>query len=53
MSDCEKCWETPCRCGHDYKRWSIDDLRELLSAVKKVLKSKVARAKKQQKRKKP
>ena len=19
MSDCEKCWETPCCCGYDYK----------------------------------
>lgn len=20
MSDCAKCWETPCACGHDYMR---------------------------------
>jgi hypothetical protein len=19
MSDCEKCWETPCTCGWDYR----------------------------------
>ena len=22
MSDCIKCWETPCRCGYEYRKWS-------------------------------
>ena len=22
MSDCEKCWDTPCSCGWDYRNWS-------------------------------
>ena len=22
MSDCEKCWDTPCCCGWNYKKWS-------------------------------
>lgn len=21
LSDCPDCWETPCVCGNDYKRW--------------------------------
>jgi hypothetical protein len=21
MSDCEKCWETPCCCGYDYRKY--------------------------------
>ena len=22
MSDCVKCWDTPCSCGWDYRTWS-------------------------------
>jgi hypothetical protein len=21
MSDCEKCWDTPCECGWEYRKW--------------------------------
>lgn len=21
LSDCPKCWETPCACGHEYRNW--------------------------------
>lgn len=21
MSDCIKCWDSPCSCGHDYSTW--------------------------------
>ncbi len=21
LSDCDKCWSTPCSCGYDYKDW--------------------------------
>ncbi len=24
MSDCPKCWSTPCECGHDYDHRSIE-----------------------------
>ena len=39
MSDCLKCWETPCRCGYDYRDWSsesIEDLRAVLLKVKMI-----------------
>ncbi len=22
MSDCIKCWNTPCTCGYEYRMWS-------------------------------
>jgi len=37
LSDCVKCWETPCRCGHDYKDWSIKDLNDLITTLQRVL----------------
>lgn len=21
LSDCVKCWETPCICGHEFPKW--------------------------------
>jgi hypothetical protein len=32
MSDCEKCWETPCSCGWDYRNWTFS-ARVSLAAV--------------------
>jgi hypothetical protein len=32
MSDCPKCWETPCVCGHEYKNWK-PERREALAKV--------------------
>lgn len=33
MSDCPKCWETPCVCGHDYRRLSVERRISLAAAV--------------------
>ena len=33
MSDCIKCWETPCRCGYDYRNWSLESLKEFSSMI--------------------
>jgi len=33
MSDCPKCWETPCVCGHEYKSYSVKNKIELISAI--------------------
>ncbi len=33
LSDCSKCWDTPCRCGYGYLSWSekaIDDFIDTL-----------------------
>lgn len=37
MSDCIKCWDTPCRCGHDYQHWSEKDLVEQITMLQGVL----------------
>ena len=36
LSDCVKCWETPCRCGHDYRSWSVKELNELITTLQLV-----------------
>lgn len=42
MSDCVKCWETPCACGHDYKDWTEARLEAQIEMLKKVLEEKRA-----------
>lgn len=37
MSDCIKCWDTPCRCGHDYAHWSEKDLEAQIKMLQEVL----------------
>ena len=37
LSDCVKCWETPCVCGHDYKDWSEQRLEDHINMLKRVL----------------
>jgi hypothetical protein len=24
MSDCLKCWDTPCNCGYDYRDYNVE-----------------------------
>lgn len=33
LSDCDKCWETPCVCGHEYEKYSDEKLRAIAEAV--------------------
>lgn len=42
LSDCEKCWETPCECGYQYRLWSIEKLHEHIGVLQKVLVEKIA-----------
>ncbi len=32
MSDCIKCWDTPCTCGYGYRKLS-QEMRQALAAV--------------------
>ena len=36
MSDCEKCWETPCSCGHGYRDWSAERLQSQIDMLNQV-----------------
>jgi hypothetical protein len=33
MSDCAKCWDTPCQCGWGYRNWSANSREELAARV--------------------
>lgn len=33
LSDCEKCWDTPCTCGWDYRKYSKERLQTFVEAV--------------------
>lgn len=38
LSDCEKCWNTPCTCGYDYRTWSVKQLEQQIKMLQGVLK---------------
>jgi len=40
LSDCPKCWNTPCTCGYEYEDWSIERLQELIDILQQVIKEK-------------
>ena len=37
LSDCEKCWETPCVCGYTYKKWKTERIVELRDVLNKTI----------------
>ncbi len=37
MSDCEKCWDTPCTCGYEYRNWRVENLEKLIAVLQRVL----------------
>ncbi len=37
MSDCIKCWDTPCTCGYGYRDWSVERLRQQIAMLQQVL----------------
>ena len=36
MSDCERCWDTPCTCGWGYRDWSDERAADIIAAVVKM-----------------
>lgn len=36
LSDCVKCWDTPCRCGWNYRTWTKDALNEFIKILQNV-----------------
>lgn len=41
MSDCVKCWETPCSCGHDWNKRSFEYLIKTRNMLDKVIQEKM------------
>jgi hypothetical protein len=41
LSDCTKCWETPCICGHEYEYYTADSRIHLASVVLNIPKQEV------------
>jgi len=37
MSDCEKCWDTPCECGWEYRNWDKDRLIAMRGMLQKLI----------------
>lgn len=35
LHSCEKCWEIPCMCGYEYRKWSDKDVVELVEGILK------------------
>lgn len=37
LSDCPKCWDTPCICGHMYEQMPVETVRKIHEATGRVL----------------
>lgn len=33
LSDCEKCWDTPCHCGYEYRNYTNEAKIDLAAAI--------------------
>ena len=33
MSDCGRCWDTPCSCGWSFKNYTIETLAKYLASI--------------------
>jgi len=36
LSDCERCWDTPCRCGYNWRHYSSESINNLITTLQKV-----------------
>lgn len=35
LSDCEKCWDTPCTCGYEYRNYSEERIIDWIENILK------------------
>lgn len=33
LSDCPKCWETPCMCGYEYRNYTTEDMVKWIEGI--------------------
>lgn len=38
LSDCSKCWNTPCTCGWNYRKYSVSDLTKIRDMFDSIIK---------------
>ena len=43
MLNCEKCWDNPCTCGHQWEQAELSDLIHIRSVIDKVIAKKEGR----------
>ena len=36
LSDCSKCWDTPCSCGYGYLKWTETAIHKHIDMLTKV-----------------
>jgi len=41
LSDCIKCWDTPCECGWDYRDWTTGRLIEFRTMIETIIRYKI------------
>lgn len=44
LSDCPRCWDTPCTCGYEYKNWSKEARLNQASVILGIHKSMIENA---------
>jgi hypothetical protein len=42
LSDCVKCWDTPCSCGYGYRSWSLPQLVSLRDVLNREIATRLA-----------
>ena len=37
LTDCERCWDTPCTCGYSYETWETPAIQSLADVLQGLL----------------
>jgi hypothetical protein len=40
LSDCSKCWDTPCTCGYEWEKYSLEYLLKFRTMINGVIDNK-------------
>lgn len=41
LSDCEKCWDTPCTCGWKYRNYTDEELARFIAGILRYKEDKI------------